>query len=123
MAWMKPLRALTGFFRKDENQEARTDQRKSSLKKVDKSFKDAGRSGQRLRFDTERVNTANLAEQNSLNADKDSKAASKCAKDAAKDSSLEGFGGPIRAKPMQATRNRDDELSCHVTAAYMSVTG
>ena len=25
------------------------------------------------------------------------------------DSSLEGFGGPIRAKPMQATRNRDDE--------------
>ena len=61
------------------------------------------------------------------------------------DSSREGFGGPIRAQPMQATRNRDDErlswsgkdalcmaaclnrdlfrLSCHVTAAYMSVTG
>ena len=87
---------------------ARTDQRKSSLKKVDKSFKDAGRtlttcaamivqydnplssarSGQRLRFDNERVNTANLAEQNSLNADKDSKAASKCAKDAAKDTEM-----------------------------------
>ncbi|CAE7237030.1 dbp9 [Symbiodinium necroappetens] len=120
--WMKPLQAFTGLFRKDENQEARTDQRKSSLKKVDKSFKDAGRSGQRLRFDTERVNTANLAEQDN-DTERDSKAAPKCAKDAVKDSAREGFGGPIRAQPMQATRNRDDELSCHVTAAYMSVTG
>ncbi|OLP82698.1 ATP-dependent RNA helicase dbp9 [Symbiodinium microadriaticum] len=119
LPWMKPLQAFTGLFRKDENQEARTDQRKSSLKKVDKSFKDAGRSGQRLRFDTERVNTANLAEQDN-DTERDSKAAPKCAKDAVKDSSREGFGGPIRAQPMQATRNRDDELSCHVTAAYMS---
>ena len=47
----------------------------------------SARSGQRLRFDTERVNTANLAEQDN-DTERDSKAAPKCAKDAVKDTEM-----------------------------------
>ncbi|CAE7363525.1 dbp9 [Symbiodinium natans] len=121
--WMKPLRAFTGLFRRGERQQAEADQRKSSLKKVDRSSKDASRSSQRLRFATEDPQPARVAGDKGPKESRMPRCVKDATKDAKEDSALEGFGGPIKAKPMQTAHSQADELSCHATAAYMSVTG